>query len=376
MPPRPPTSPTPVACVTRTAAVLAIAAAAWVATLAVPSSVAAAVAIRDDPIFAVRLQDDSDVVVRCGSAGKVEVLVDGAVTQQLQTACSAVTYIELNAAGSGSNVLDVSAVTKEVFPALPDVNGILVEAGTGDDTLIGSPFSDLLPGGDGNDRITGGGGDDNVNGGQGADSMDCGDGVDLLTYFTDRDGVRVDLTSESPFSGGEAEGDTASGCEHLRGGAANDRLAGVPGAFDVDGGTGDDLVFGLPGNHLAGGPGVDTASFVRATSGVIADLALQSISGSSGDFTLGAFENVIGSRYDDRLIGDGAVNALTGGAGGDRIEGGAGSDRLVGGGGNDRLAGAAGADKLVGGPGNDALDGGPGRDSCSGGAGRNRLTGC
>lgn len=366
----------PSACLRRLGLAAAIGVVSLLAPLAAPSDAAAGVAILDDPIFFVRLQDDSDVAVRCGASGTIEVVVNGVPHPPLRTPCAEIRYIEVNAAGSGSNVLDVSGVTKESFPALPAVNGILVEAGTGDDTLIGSPFADLLPGGDGNDRIIGGAGDDNINGGAGADEIDCGDGVDLLTYISDHDGVRVDLTRPGPYAGGEAEGDTATGCEHLRGGTGADRLTGVPGPYDVDGAPGDDLLVWLPGNRLAGGPGTDTVSFVRATQGVVADLTRQSVSGSAGDFSLTGFEHVVGSRYDDRLIGDAGPNRITGGAGDDRIEGGAGDDTLLGGAGDDRVYGQAGADRLVGGPGNDQLVGGPGRDRCSGGPGRNRLLSC
>jgi Ca2+-binding RTX toxin-like protein len=346
------------ACLRRAALAGAVATAAWASTLTAPPSASAAVAIRDDPVFVVRLQDDSDIAVRCGPAGIVEVLVNGATQQPLTTPCAAITYIELNAAGSGSNVLDVTAVTRELFSSLPDRVGILLEAGTGDDTLLGSALGEFFTGNDGNDIVRAGAGDDNVSSGAGADSLDCGGGTDLLTYITDHTGVTVDLASAAPFTRGEAEGDRATGCENLRGGTGPDVLATTGGPYEVDGANGTDVLLGRPGNRLAGGPDVDTASFAGARTGLTADLARQSLSWSSGDFTLTGFENLVGSRYDDRLIGDTGPNKLTGGAG------------------NDRIAGGAGADRLAGGAANDVLDGGPGRDRCTGGPGRNRLTSC
>ncbi|EGZ45223.1 Ig-like domain-containing protein [Neisseria wadsworthii] len=55
-------------------------------------------------------------------------------------------------------------------------------------------------------------------------------------------------------------------------------------------------------------------------------------------------ENLIGSRYSDKLTGNDADNLIEGGAGNDTINGGAGNDILDGGAGNDTLAGGAGND--------------------------------
>jgi RTX calcium-binding nonapeptide repeat (4 copies) len=60
--------------------------------------------------------------------------------------------------------------------------------------------------------------------------------------------------------------------------------------------------------------------------------------------TLSGLENVVGTIYDDTLIGDGGKNKLSGSFG---------SDILRGRGGDDRLAGQAGADTANGGTGTD-----------------------
>jgi Ca2+-binding RTX toxin-like protein len=70
-------------------------------------------------------------------------------------------------------------------------------------------------------------------------------------------------------------------------------------------------------------------------------------------------ERVVGTSFDDVLVGDDTiVNALLG-AGGDDV-----------------LIGKDGFDDLFGGPGDDVLRGGPGTDTCDGGPGRDRLFGC
>ncbi len=70
---------------------------------------------------------------------------------------------------------------------------------------------------------------------------------------------------------------------------------------------------------------------------------------------LSGIENLIGSRFNDIIKGDGAANRLEGGAGADQLEGAGGRDTLIGGSGNDRLTGGKGADKLIGGEGHDSF---------------------
>ena len=52
-------------------------------------------------------------------------------------------------AGGGNDNINIAAPT---FAGAPAVNG-----GDGDDTIAGSPRTDLIDGGNGNDRITAGG---------------------------------------------------------------------------------------------------------------------------------------------------------------------------------------------------------------------------
>ena len=73
---------------------------------------------------------------------------------------------------------------------------------------------------------------------------------------------------------------------------------------------------------------------------------------SSGVFederdSLSAIENVTGSNYNDRLVGDAAANVLSGLSGDDQLDGGGGNDTLDGGGGKDTMAGGSGDDTYV-----------------------------
>ena len=76
-----------------------------------------------------------------------------------------------------------------------------------------------------------------------------------------------------------------------------------------------------------------------------------------------------GGRGNDRLFGGARNDTLTGGAGRDWLDGGSGNDRLMGGRHNDILIGGTGRDRLDGGVGNDRLIGGEGADRMTGGAG-------
>ena len=79
---------------------------------------------------------------------------------------------------------------------------------------------------------------------------------------------------------------------------------------------------------------------------------------SSGVFmderdTLSSIENVTGSNYGDKLVGNGSANVLSGLAGNDQLIGAGGNDTLNGGAGNDVMDGGSGVDKMVGGAGSD-----------------------
>jgi Ca2+-binding RTX toxin-like protein len=123
-----------------------------------------------------------------------------------------------------------------------------VNAGDGNDTLIGADGNDTLTGAQGNDSINGGGGDDLLNGlgtsdtifgGQGNDKINGGDGKDLLYG----DGGPTDFVD-----GGN---DTISGganVDYLFGEDGNDSLIGGGGNDRLDGGFDNDYMEGSAGN--------------------------------------------------------------------------------------------------------------------------------
>ncbi|WP_310618630.1 M10 family metallopeptidase C-terminal domain-containing protein [Flexibacterium corallicola] len=247
--------------------------------------------------------------------------------------------------------------------------------------------NDVLYGGRGNDTILGGAGDDILDGGEGDDILMGQDGVDVFIGGEGSD--TVDFSNESPFqlivnletnmaSGGTASGDTFYSIENLIGsddrvdrfiGNSSDNHFWGQGGGDVfnggagddilDGGNDGDMLWGDEGNdtliggsgqdYLNGGEGIDTVVYSGSSGGVMVDLVNGTASGGDADGPVQIVgrgtaikhdiivdvENVVGSYFDDHLIGNDQVNELSGGSGDDVLTGGAGADILNGGAGSD-----------------------------------------
>ena len=130
----------------------------------------------------------------------------------------------------------------------------------------------------------------------------------------------------------------------------------------IKSGIGDDLINGGTGrDKMYGGAGNDTATYEYSSAAVRVSLTSNRGRGGEarGDW-LFDIENLIGSDYNDTLIGDAVSNIL---------EGGNGADTLNGEGGSDFLFGELGDDTLIGGDGDDILNGGLDRDILWGGDG-------
>ncbi len=144
----------------------------------------------------------------------------------------------------------------------------------------------------------------------------------------------------------------------LSGNDGDDILIGGSGNDTLRGGEGNDiLVGGLGRNTLVGGAGNDTASYINAGSGVSVTVnGSNQDTGGAGVDSLSGLENLLGSRYDDTLSGDGSANILLGLDGDDILNGMGGNDILNGGLGNDRLSGDAGEDTFVWNRGDTGID--------------------
>ncbi|WP_137137824.1 retention module-containing protein [Pseudomonas asiatica] len=138
--------------------------------------------------------------------------------------------------------------------------------------------------------------------------------------------------------------------------------ATVPGNDTVNGGDGNDIIFGdLVSFGSVAGNGVEAIqSYVAGQLGV----ALGDVDGRVLHKYI--VEHV--SEFDVSRSNDGN-DILNGGAGNDLLFGQGGDDTLDGGKGNDILIGGLGKDTLLGGEGNDILLGGKGDDTMTGGSG-------
>ena len=214
------------------------------------------------------------------------------------------------------------------------LDSVTINAGSGNDTIIGSQVNNKINGSGGDDILTGGTGNDTLNGGGGSDFLVGGQGNDIL-----------------------------------RGqGSGLDTLSGGPGDDVIDGGAGFD--------HLSESADVSFTVTDSSLSGLGDDTLIeiqlaQLFGGSSAN-------DIDGTAFSGRLFlnGAGGNDTLKGGPGADRIFGGSGRDVIQGGDGNDVLRGQGGnQDSLVGGPGNDKLSGGIGGDILEGGLGDDWLRG-
>lgn len=137
--------------------------------------------------------------------------------------------------------------------------GVLLDGGTGNDTLIGGAGDDWLSGGAGSDILDGGAGDDtllidaedlqaNINGGDGFD----------IAVVTGPAGVKLDMfhTKLEAAIGGDGDdlfNTTGTARAVLAGQGGNDILKSGAGHDVLQGGTGNDILYG--------GYGTDTAVF-------------------------------------------------------------------------------------------------------------------
>ena len=303
------------------------------------------------------------------------------------------------------------------------------------ENLLGSPYNDTIEGSSAPNAIEGRDGDDIINGRAGPDlikpgpdnrnqpwitgepggtgqnnpnpdedQVSGGAGNDTVDY-TNAGGVVVDLEPltgpDTATSNNEAL-DTLIGFENVIGSTGDDSLSGdngpniltgLAGNDQIEGRVGNDSVIpGLGNDTSAGGEiddptvdpnGIDTISFVNSPRGVTVDLSATNPQQTGEDpvatpqttseDTISAFENLVGSAFNDTLTGTSGANTITGLDGNDTINAGAGSDLLDGGNGTDNLNGGAGADILNGGADNDTLNGGADNDIENGQDGNDRF---
>ena len=270
---------------------------------------------------------------------------------------SLITGTGLNGDAAGDVLVDI----ENLFGSVHD------DALTGDDgdnALSGSAGNDALSAHAGDDALFGGDGDDTLYGGAGADVLDGGAGTDMGNWSGSAAGVEVNLATGTA-AGGDAAGDIVTGIEDLMGSVHADTLTGdnggnliigLAGNDTLTGRGGDDTLIGNEGaDAMHGGSGVhDVIDYSGSAAGVA--MQLDGSAGTGGDAqgdTALAIENIVGSSFDDNLIGNTVRNTIMGGSGDDDILLSSNLDTAYGGAGNDTINGGRGADLIDGGAGTD-----------------------
>jgi Ca2+-binding RTX toxin-like protein len=310
--------------------------------------------------------------------------------------------------GTGNNYVDAGLATMAVTSSGLGLPALRLRGDNGNDTLLGSAFTDTIEGESGDDTLLGRGGDDTINGGAGFDYLAGGDGGDILYGGANADTIDGGIGADSIYGGsgddillGQAGNDfmfgdrddllTASatpGYDLLYGGDGNDQMYGGALIDTLEGQNGDDTLFGEDGDDiLLGQDGIDILNGGLGNDYLNGGIGGDTLNGDDGndyleglagmDFLNGGAGNdlLLGGDDNDTLSGDAGVDYLNGGNGGDILKGGDGNDVLEGLAGNDTLNGGLGDDTLLAGDGDDGLSGGDGNDYLNGGDGGDNLSG-
>ncbi|MGH2922546.1 MAG: hypothetical protein ACRDKH_00750 [Solirubrobacterales bacterium] len=211
-------------------------------------------------------------------------------------------------------------------------------------TIVGTDGDDVLRGKGGEDVIVARGGNDQIFSGEGRDRICAGDGDDFVDSAGGEDRVQASFGADT-INGGRGrdrllagEGDDVilggAGGELAKGGAGNDRIYGELQDDELRGGDGDDLLVGSQGSDdlfgtdgddwlrgdtqddsYSGGGGLDWASFATATppegegideKGITVNLSSREADGEDSEEEIVDVENVLGSPFEDTLIGPGS----------------------------------------------------------------------
>jgi uncharacterized delta-60 repeat protein len=212
----------------------------------------------------------------------------------------------------------------------------------------------------GADSLVGGAGDDTLVSSAGVATLDGGTGNN--TYFVNNSSVVVRQSTLNGDGGtvytsvSYDMGRQATSVPNLSSNSASGvTLTGNSLRNSIDGGSGNDTLFGGGNDTLIGGGGVNTY-IVNSTTDRIDNTAgdtLRSLIQSSVSFDLtsslvsGVNNLIYTGNGNASLRGNGAANSITGAAGADTLIGGDGDDTLIGGGGINSLVGGAGANTYV-----------------------------
>ena len=292
--------------------------------------------------------------------------MDGGTGLNIASYASSAVGVTASLANSGVNTGDAQGDT---YANIQQINGSnagdtltgaagagSVLRGLGGNDTLNALGATQLNGDDGNDTLNGGAFDDVLIGGSGADTINGGGGTDLASYVTSGAGVSVSLAGGG--AGGDAGGDIYNSIENVAGSTFADTiigdgnvnyLLGLAGNDTLEGGGGDDLLEGGAGaDTIRGGAGFDFAVYSGSLVAVSVSLVGGPEAGDATGDTFDSIEGVLGSAFDDTIVGDANANTIQAGAGNDVIRTGDGADLIAGNAGNDTIYGGLGTDIMLG----------------------------
>jgi Ca2+-binding RTX toxin-like protein len=216
-----------------------------------------------------------------------------------------------------------------------------------DDTLLANASDNTLTGGLGNDTFVfrSGAGLDHFYGGVGTDTVDMS-AFAAAIWVNLNHNFEIETRDQPNLSTGLYRAIVdLDGVENVIGTAFDDYLAGDANNNQLTAGAGNDTLIYRGGlDTLDGGTGADVADFSELASGIRVDLAATQNEATTGSISnpttvahLVGIENIVGTAFDDVLLGDANENSLTGGLGNDTFvyRNGLGLDTFVGGSGTD-----------------------------------------
>ena len=144
----------------------------------------------------------------------------------------------IDLAGGLSNVSRIGETVFWIYKEIVEN----VDAGNGNDVILGNSLNNFVSARQGNDTVIVGQGDDVVWGGQGIDSIRGGKGNDVINGNIGDDTVSGDIGNDL-LNGGRDQ-------DIINGGEGNDTLSGDLGNDNLDGGSGEDTYIFNPGAGL------------------------------------------------------------------------------------------------------------------------------
>ena len=208
---------------------------------------------------------------------------------------------------------------------------------SGSDNVFGSAGADSLFGHGSSDTLVGGAGNDLIDGGVLTDRIRRTD-ANTVSYNNSPAGVVVNLsgiTGGGDMGSGTAQDgfggtDTLKNVSAIIGSAYADSMTGSTARIRefFEGGAGDDTIDGGAIFRRYWSDTNNFAVYTNAPSAVVVDLPAGTAKGGDGNDTLLNINGVVGSGFDDTLIGGGVSRFFEGGPGSDSIVGG-GFDTLI-----------------------------------------------